>query len=287
MDNFSAFIQYHFKTSFIFFALGLVFGIIYSINLLGYSIDTPTLDPYNMRAIHISLMLYGFITLMLSMLPFLLINKEVGSSEDGLYYLNLFFIFWYIYLIYMIVTLIFGNHRGLAFYDFNYWLNFILAIAGVFYSIALYKFIKLYQVIPTWVKVSFRVVLIAPIALLILMNPVIGQVERTVSGPHGDNTLGMSLALIPLYYLIIKLLNKETFVARWNILWIIPTVFYFASVLYRTFVDAISYNQEWFLQYLTLLYAPLLYRWYKDSDVDGFSKKALLTSIAAFLFVDV
>ena len=33
------------------------------------------------------------------------------------------------------------------------------------------------------------------------MNPTIGQVESTVSGPHGDNTLGMSLALIPIYYL--------------------------------------------------------------------------------------
>ena len=287
MDNFSKFIQLHFKISLLFFGIGLFFGIVYSINLLGFAIDSQTLVPANIRSVHISLMLYGFITLMLSLLPFLLINKEVGSSDDGLHYLNLFCIFWYIFLVYMIVSLLFGNSRGLAFYDFAYPLNFILAIAGVFYAIALYKFIKLYQVIPTWVKVSFRVVLISPIALLILMNPIIGQVESTVSGPHGDNTLGMSLALIPIYYLIIKLLNKETFKARWNILWIIPTIFYFGSVLYRTFLHALSYNQEWFLQYLTLLYIPLLYRWYKDSDIKGFSNKALLTSIVAFLFVDI
>ena len=34
-----------------------------------------------MRAIHISLMLYGFIPLMLSYLPFLLINKELGFDK--------------------------------------------------------------------------------------------------------------------------------------------------------------------------------------------------------------
>ena len=92
---------------------------------------------------------------------------------------------------------------------------------------ALYKFIKLYKIVPLWIKVCLQIVIIAPIALLILMNPTIGQVESTVSGPHGDNTLGMSLALIPIYYLIIKLLNITEFKARWNILWIIPTIFYF------------------------------------------------------------
>jgi hypothetical protein len=119
------------------------------------------------------------------------------------------------------------------------------------------------------------------------MNPLIGQVESTIRGPHGDNTLGMSLALIPLYYLIIKLLNKEEFLARWNILWIIPTFFYFSSVLYRIFIESLTYNQEWFLQYLTLLYVPLLYRWYKDSNIASFAKLSLLISIVAFLFVDI
>lgn len=285
--NFELFINKHFKISIAFFALGLFFGIIYSLNLLGLVIDSQTLNPVNMRAIHISLMLYGFVPLMLSYLPFLLINKEVENSREGLRYLNLYTIIWYIFLVFMVVSLLLGKNRGLAFYDFAYELNFLLAFAGLFYILALYKFIKLYTVLPLWIKVCLRVVTIAPFTLLILMNPTIGQVESTVSGPHGDNTLGMSLALIPIYYLIIKLLNEGEFKARWNILWIIPTVFYFGSVLYRIFVGHLSYNQEWFLQYLTLLYVPLLYRWYKDSNISDVAKKALLVSILAFLFVDI
>jgi hypothetical protein len=285
--NFELFINKHFKISIAFFALGLFFGIIYSLNLLGLVIDSQTLNPVNMRAIHISLMLYGFVPLMLSYLPFLLINKEVGSSREGLRYLNLYTIIWYIFLVFMVISLLLGKNRGLAFYDFAYELNFLLAFAGLFYILALYKFIKLYTVLPLWIKVCLRVVTIAPFTLLILMNPTIGQVESTVSGPHGDNTLGMSLALIPIYYLIIKLLNEGEFKARWNILWIIPTVFYFGSVLYRIFIGHLSYNQEWFLQYLTLLYVPLLYRWYKDSNISDVAKKALLVSILAFLFVDI
>ncbi len=287
MDNFNTFVQTHFKISLVFFAIGLIFGLFYSINLLGFTIDSKTLLPTNLRSLHISLMLYGFVPLMLSYLPFLLINKEVGASKKGLHFLNLYTIFWYIFLIFMISSLLFGNTRGLSFYDFPYELNFILAFAGLIYVIALYNFVKQYEIYPTWVKVCLKIVVIAPITLLILMNPIIGQVERTVSGPHGDNTLGMSLSLIPLYYLIIKLLNKEEFIARWNILWIISTVFYFSSVLYRIFFEPLTYNQEWFLQYLTLLYIPLLYRWYKDSKIESFASLSLLISILAFLFVDV
>lgn len=290
MENskiFSSFIHFHFKISLLFFAVGLFFGLVYSINLLGYSLDSAMLLPSNMRSLHISLMLYGFVPLMLSYLPFLLISKEIGCSLQGLHYLKLYTIFWYIFLIFMISALLFGNTRGLAFYDFPYELNFILALAGLFYAMALYLFIKQYPKNPTWVKVCLVAVLIAPIALLILMNPTIGQVQSTVSGPHGDNTLGMSLALIPIYYLIIKLLNEGTFKARWNILWIIPTLFYFTSVLYRTFYEPLTYNQEWFLQYLTLLYVPLLYRWYRDAVIEKFAQKALLISLIAFLFVDV
>ncbi|RXJ97942.1 hypothetical protein CRU98_11610 [Arcobacter sp. CECT 8986] len=287
MDNFNLFIEKQFKISAVFLFLGLFFGILYSINLLGYFVDSTTLNPVNIRAIHISLMLYGFVPLMLSYLPFLLINKEVGNSKEGLFYLNLYTIFWYIFLIFMVNTLLFGNTRGLAFYDFAYELNFILAFAGLFYIIALYKFIKLYKVKPTWVKVSLYIVISAPFALLILMNPTIGQVESTVSGPHGDNTLGMSFALIPIYYLIIKFLSKNDFKSRWNIFWIIPLVFYILSVLHRSFIGHLTYNQEWFFQYLTLFYIPLLYRWYKDADIEKYSKLALLISIAAFLFVDI
>ncbi|MDD4328501.1 MAG: hypothetical protein PHD79_00975 [Aliarcobacter sp.] len=287
LNNFSNFIDKNFKISIAFFALGLFFGIVYSINLLGFSLNSETLNPANMRAIHISLMLYGFIPLMLSYLPFLLINKEVGFDKEGLRYLNLYTIFWYIFLVFMVVSLLLGKNRGLAFYDFAYELNFLLALAGVFYIIALYKFVRLYMTLPLWIKVCLRVVIIAPITLLILMNPIIGQVESTVTGPHGDNTLGMSLALIPIYYLIIKLLNNGEFKARWNILWIIPTVFYFGTVLFRIFFEPLTYNQEWVAQYLTLLYVPLLYRWFKDSNIQPYAKKALLISILAFLFVDI
>lgn len=286
-NDFNNFININFKISLAFFAFGLFFGIIYSINLLGFSIDSDTLNPVNMRAIHISLMLYGFIPLMLSFLPFLLINKEIGFDKEGLRFLNLYSITWYIFLIFMIISLLLGKNRGLAFYDFAYELNFLLALSGLFYIIALYKFIKLYKILPLWIKVCLRIVTIAPIALLVLMNPIIGQVESTVSGPHGDNTLGMSLALIPIYYLIIKLLNNGEFKARWNILWIIPTIFYFGTVLYRIFFESLTYNQEWVAQYLTLLYIPLLYRWFKDSNIDFYAKKALLISILAFLFVDI
>jgi hypothetical protein len=78
-----------------------------------------------------------------------------------------------------------------------------------------------------------------------------------------------------------------TFKARWNILWIIPTVFYFVSILYRTIIGHLTYEQEWFFQWLTFLYIPILYRWYKDAKIETFAKKALLISILAFLFVDI
>ncbi|WP_421715572.1 hypothetical protein [Arcobacter arenosus] len=286
-NSFNNLINKHFKVSLVFLFLGLTFGIIYSMNLLGFYVDSQTLNPANMRSLHISLMLYGFIPLMLSYLPFLLINKDKVFSEEGLFYLNLYTIFWYIFLIFMISSLLFGNLRGLAFYDFPYELNFILALAGIFYILSLYKYIKAYELIPLWIKVCLWITIIAPIALLILMNPIIGQVESTISGPHGDNTLGMSLSLIPIYYLIFKLLNKKSFTAKWNIFWIIPTIFYFASVLYRSFIGHLTYEQEWFLQWLTLFYVPLLYKWYKDSEIEFFAKKALLISILAFLFVDI
>ncbi|QKF83490.1 hypothetical protein [Halarcobacter ebronensis] len=287
LNSFENFVNKHFKISLIFLFLAFVFGILYSTNLLGFYIDSQTLNPANIRSLHISLMLYGFVPLMLSYLPFLLINKEGVKSAQGLRYLSLYTIFWYIFLVFMISSLLFGNTRGLAFYDFPYELNFILAISGVFYILALYKYIKAYEKVPLWIKVCLRITIIAPIALLILMNPTIGQVESTISGPHGDNTLGMSLALIPIYYLIIKLLNKTPFVARWNILWMIPTFFYFSSVLYRSFIGHLTYEMEWFCQWLTLLYIPILYRWYKDADIETFAKKALLVSILAFLFVDI
>ena len=287
MENFHNFIQKQFRIALVFFALGLFFGLIYSINLLGVSIPSETLLPSTARSLHISLMLYGFIPLMLSFLPFLLINKEVGYSPKGLYFLHFYVLFWYIFLIFMVVSLLFGNSRDLPFYDFVYELNFILALAGFFYIRALIEFMKGYKTYPLWIKVSLLCVVIAPFMLLILMNPVIGQVESTVTGPHGDNTLGMSFALIPIYYLIFKLLSQNAFKARWHICWIVPFGFYILSVLHRSFYGPLSYNQEWFLQYLSLLYVPLLYRWYQDALIQATHKKALLISIVAFLFVDI
>ena len=287
MEQFNQIITKHFYISLVFFGLGLGFGLIYSINILGYSLDSKILDPQNMRSIHISLMLYGFVPLMLSYLPFLLIVKDIGYDEKAVRNLELYTYFWYIFLLVMTITLLFGVRRGLAFYDFHYSLNGILAFAGAFYILALIRYIRLYKVKPLWIKVSLAASLIAPFALLILMNPVIGQVEATISGPHGDNTLGMSLTLIPIYYLIIKYLSEDEFKARWHILWIIPTVFYVLSIVHRTFVGALTYNQEWFFQWLTFLYVPLLYRWYKDANINGGAKRLLLISIVAFLFVDV
>ena len=45
IDNFDNFINKFFKISLAFFALGLFFGIVYSINLLGFSINSETLNP--------------------------------------------------------------------------------------------------------------------------------------------------------------------------------------------------------------------------------------------------
>ncbi|WP_428738459.1 hypothetical protein [Sulfurimonas sp.] len=287
MDIFQTTIKKHFYISMIFFVIGLSFGFYYSINLLGIVINSQMLNPANVRSVHISLMLYGFIPLMLSYLPFLLLYKDLGINTKALRYLEIYSIFWYTFLSVMSISLLMGVTRGLAFYDFHYSLNGILAFAGLFYILALYEYIKEYTQKPLWVKVSLWIVVAAPFVLLFLMNPVVGQVESTVSGPHGDNTLGMSFALIPIYYLIFKLLSTNEFKARWHILWIIPGAFYVLSVMYRMFIGHLTYDQEWFFQWLTFLYVPLLIRWYKDAQIPKTSKTLLLISIVGFLFVDI
>ncbi len=287
MAEFNDFVHNRLQLSLVFFAAGLGFGLLYALNLLGVTLPGSLLTPQGARSIHITLMLYGFIPLMLSFLPFLLIAKEAGVNQRGLYYLRLFTLLWYIFLITAVLTLAFGLDRGLPFYDFIYGLNFLLAFAGVFYIIALIKFLQEYERYPLWVKVSLFLTVIAPLLLLFLMNPEYGQVEKTLSGPHGDNTLGMSLALIPLYYLIIKYKSGEPFIARWNWMWALPLGFYLLSVLHRSFVGELTYNQEWFLQYLTLLYLPLLYRWYSDAKLERDARWLLLVSLAAFFFVDI
>ena len=271
----------------IFFIIGLSFGLLYSLNLLGLQVNSQMLNPTDVRAVHLSLMLYGFIPLMLSYLPFLLLHKDLGVNLKALRYLEIYSIFWYVFLSAMIVSLLMHVTRGLAFYDFHYSLNAILAFAGLFYILGLYEYIKHYKTKPLWVAISLKVVIAAPFVLLFLMNPIVGQVEATISGPHGDNTLGMSLALIPIYYLIIKLIATDEFKARWHIFWIIPAIFYLLSILHRMFIGELSYGQEWFLQWLSLLYIPLLIRWYKDAQIPQGAKKLLLISLVGFLFVDI
>ena len=191
-------------------------------------------------------------------------------------------------MIFLIFSILAGNTRGLPFYDFPYDLNGILVLAGIFYIISIFKTIKNYEVKPLWVRVSLVLVIVSPFALLLLMNPEYGQVEKMLMGPHGDNTLGMSFALVAIYYLAIKLASsKVTFQTSWHILWQIPLGFYLLSVLYRSFVGSISYNAEWFLQYLTLLYIPILYIWWKDAGLSIKKNLTLFISIAAFLFVDI
>jgi len=287
MDIFQTTIKKHFYIAMVFLIVGLGFGFIYSLNLLGYTINAPMLNPASVRSVHITLMLYGFIPFMLSLLPFLLLHKDLGVNFKALRYIEIYAIFWYTTLLDMILSLSMGVLRGLAFYDFHYSLNFFLALSGVFYILALYEYIKRYKVKPLWVKISIFVVVLSPFSLLFLMNPVVGQVESTISGPHGDNTLGMSLALIPIYYLIFKLLSRDRFVPRWHILWIIPAIFYALSVLHRLFIGTLSYEQEWFFQWLSLLYIPLLIRWYKDANISSGAKKLLFISLFGFLFVDV
>ena len=263
-----------------------MFGFIYSLQLVGIATDVVRADIA--RSIHISLMLYGFVPLMLSLLPFVLFDKENLITPKGIYYLEKFFILWYIFLVFMVLALLAGVSRGLPFYDFPYELNGVLALSGLFYLLAILDTIKGYTIRPLWVKISLAIVIVSPFALLLLMNPDYGQVEQMHLGPHGDNTLGMSFALLAIYYLVIKLSSPHiSFVTRWHILWQIPLGFYLLSVLYRAFIGSLSYEAEWFLQYLTLLYIPTLYRWWRDAELSFSKHYTLLISILAFLFVDI
>ncbi|QFR48276.1 hypothetical protein FJR48_00465 [Sulfurimonas lithotrophica] len=286
MENFNTLIQKTLPTWTWIFFISILVGAIYAAQLLGFSLFSNTLlNPVTTRSLHITLMLYGPIMLALSLLPFALFAKDNLNLSDAAKYLKNYFFLWHLFLFMAGISILLGAQRGLAFYDFAYELNFILASSGIFYIIAIFKTIKQYKVQPVWVKVSKTVLFSAPIALIILMNPVIGQVESTITGPHGDNTLGMSFTLIPLFYLMIKLYAKEEIKPRLNILWIIPLVGYIASVSHRIFIGELSYSQEWFFQWLTFFYAPVLYIWYKDAKLSLKSHPYLIISIWAFLFV--
>jgi len=266
---------------------GLAAGLVFSLQMLGLNLEGTLLEPDRTRSLHISLMLYGFFPLVLSLLPFALFEKEGLLSQRSLEHLRRYFWVWNTFLLFMVMALLFGNTRGLPFYDFPYQFNFILAFSGIFYVLALIDTLKRYERRPLWVNVSLGVVIIAPVLLVFLMNPQYGQVEKSLIGPHGDNTLGMSFALIPLYYLLIKLHAPSEFSLRWNGLWILPLAGYVISLAIRNFIHPLSYAEEWFFQYLTLLYLPLLWRWWKDSGLRFNDSPYLLISIGAFAFVDL
>lgn len=261
-------------------------GVIFAAQLLGVEfLNTTLLNPSTTRSLHITLMLYGPIMLSLSLLPFALFAKDKLDLSGAIEPLKNYFLLWHLFLFMATVSIFLGVQRGLPFYDFAYELNFILAASGIFYIVAVFKTIKQYEMTPLWVKVSKTLLFAAPLALLVLMNPTYGQVEKTLIGPHGDNTLGMSFTLIPLFYLMIKLHSKEAFAPKWHIFWVIPLVGYALSVATRIFRGELSYAEEWVYQWLTFAYAPLLIKWCRDANITLKSTPYLVISIWAFLFV--
>lgn len=281
------FINNELPLAFVWLILGLFAGLVYAVEMLGLDGSMTLLSPERARSLHISQMLYGFFPLMLSLLPFALFQKEGVLSETAIAHLRRYFVVWNLFLLFMSMAILFGNIRGLPFYDFPYQLNFLLAFSGLFYLLALLDALRRYEKRPVWVNVSLAAVIAAPIALVILMNPQYGQVEKTLIGPHGDNTLGMSFTLIPIYYLLIKLVAAQEFKPRWHWLWIVPLVGYIISLIIRNFFHPLSYNEEWFFQYLTLLYLPLLWVWLRDAGVNFNTNPYLILSMGAFVFVDV
>lgn len=97
----------------------------------------------------------------------------------------------------------------------------------------------------------------------------------------------MSFTLIPIYYLLIKLVATQEFKPRWHWLWIVPLAGYALSLIIRNFFHSLSYGEEWFFQYLTLLYLPLLWVWLRDAGVSFKTNPYLILSIGAFIFVDL
>ena len=120
----------HIYFSYFFLLLAAFFGLLYALNLVG--IGTDLIRPDLVRSLHISLMLYGFVPLMMTLLPFALFDKEGIMTKEGIWYLERFLYLWYIFLVFMILSTLLGNVRGLPFYDFPYELNAILALAGFF-----------------------------------------------------------------------------------------------------------------------------------------------------------
>lgn len=274
--------------AYIFFASILV-GVIFAAQLVGFAwFDETLLNAGTTRSLHITLMLYGPVMLALSLLPFGLFAKDGLNLDVAVSPLKKYFLLWHLFLLMAVITIAMGTQRGLAFYDFAYELNFVLAASGIFYIIAIFKTIRQYTVQPTWVKVSKAILFIAPLSLIFLMNPQYGQVEATIIGPHGDNTLGMSFTLLPIFYLLVKLHTQvNDFKPRWHIFWIVPLAAYALSISLRVFRGELSYNEEWVFQWLTFAYAPLLWRWMKDAKITYAQAPYLVISIWSFIFVMV
>lgn len=286
MEKFNNLIKNTMVTWSFIFVGSVLAGAIYASQLVGFSLfDSTLLNAAATRSLHITLMLYGPIMLALSLLPFALFAKDKLDLTDAVVPLKNYFLLWHLFLFMAVVSISLGVQRGLPFYDFRYELNFILAASGLFYIVAIFKIIKQYDKPPLWVKVSKTVLFIAPVALIVLMNPSYGQVESTLIGPHGDNTLGMSFTLIPLFYLLIKLHSKEEFKPEWNIFWILPLAAYALSVGLRIFRGGLSYEEEWVFQWMTFMYAPLLIKWCRDAKLSIKSTPYLVISIWSFLFV--
>ncbi len=272
--------------AFIFFGSVLA-GVIFAAQLVGFNwLDETLLNAGTTRSLHITLMLYGPVMLAMSLLPFGLFAKDGLNLDAAVSPLKKYFLLWHLFLLMAVISIAMGTQRGLAFYDFAYELNFILAASGIFYIIAIFKTVRQYTVQPLWVKVSKAILFIAPLSLVFLMNPQYGQVEATIIGPHGDNTLGMSFTLLPIFYLLIKLhARSEEFKPRWHIFWIVPLAAYALSVSLRIFRGELSYNEEWVFQWLTFAYAPLLWRWLKDAKITYAQAPYLVLAIWSFIFV--
>jgi hypothetical protein len=288
MANFSKLIHSIIPIWAFIFLGSILVGTIYAAQLLGLSfLDESLLNSTTTRSLHITLMLYGPVMIALSLLPFALFSKDGLNLDDAVTPMRNYFFLWHLFLFMVVVSISLGVQRGLPFYDFAYELNFLLAGSGVFYIIAIFKIIKQYEVTPIWVNVSKATLFSAPVALLVLMNPDIGQVEKTLVGPHGDNTLGMSFTMIPIFYLLIKIHAQDEFKPKWHIFWILPLVVYILSVATRIFRGDLSYNEEWVCQWMTFVYAPLLVKWYMDAKLTLKKTPYLIISIWTFLFVMV
>jgi len=288
MEEYAEFVRRKFRVSLVFLLLGLGLGLVYSLHLLGYlPAQLGLLHMASVRSAHISLMLYGFIPLLLTLLPFSVCAHEGIVSRRGLRHLQSYFQFWYVFLLFMATSLLFGARRMLPFYDFAYELNYFLALGGVFYNFALYAFAKKYPRVPLWLRATQCVAACAPIALVVLMNPIVGRVQATIEPSHGDNTLAMSLALIPAYYLAIKLHGNRPISHRGRLLWILPLAAYLVSLVMRNTVGQLSYTQEWIFQYFTLFYIPLLMLWFKEAQIHYDTAPFLFISAVAFLLIDV